>query len=112
MGCFNFDQLNQLIATYGKDSPNYNPEKRPYIVTDFDNTSVFLDIEEATLIYQLEHLAFNVTPEQLNQIIRKGISSQNFEAAYNTSKAKPSILIKSPLILLRATHGFITTIAV
>ncbi|MGT2549066.1 haloacid dehalogenase-like hydrolase [Acinetobacter geminorum] len=85
---FNFDQLNQLIATYGKDNPNYNPDKRPYIVTDFDNTSVFLDIEEATLIYQLEHLAFNVTPEQLNQIIRKGISSQNFEAAYNNQQGQ------------------------
>jgi hypothetical protein len=52
------------IATAGDV---FCPDKRPYIVTDFDNTSVFLDIEEATLIYQLEHLAFNVTPEQLNQ---------------------------------------------
>ncbi len=85
---FNRDQLNQLIAQYGKDSPNYNPLKRPYIVTDFDNTSVFLDIEEATLIYQLQQLAFAVTPEQLNTIIRKGISKQNFVADYNNSQGQ------------------------
>jgi hypothetical protein len=40
------------------------------------------------VIYQLEHLAFNVTPEQLNQIIRKGISSQNFEATYNNQQGQ------------------------
>ncbi|MEB3767645.1 haloacid dehalogenase-like hydrolase [Acinetobacter sp. MD2] len=85
---FNREQLNQLIKTYGKDSPNYNPQKRPYMVTDFDNTSVFLDIEEATLIYQLEHLAFKVTPAQLNQIIRKGINNQNFVAEYNNQQGQ------------------------
>lgn len=86
---FNREQLNQLIADYGKTSPNYNPQKRPYIVTDFDNTSIFLDIEEATLIYQLEHLAFGATPSQLNSIIRKGISQQNFVADYHNAKGQP-----------------------
>lgn len=86
---FNREQLNQLIANYGKNSPNYNPQKRPYIVTDFDNTSVFLDIEEATLIYQLEHLAFAVSPDQLNAILRKGILQQNFVADYNNLKGQP-----------------------
>ncbi|MEB3754197.1 haloacid dehalogenase-like hydrolase [Acinetobacter sp. MD2(2019)] len=83
---FNRQQLEQLIQQYGKNSPTYNPAKPPYIVTDFDNTSVFLDIEEATLIYQLEHLDFKVSPEQLNQIIRKDIGNDNFVAEYNNQQ--------------------------
>ena len=70
---FNHAQLNQMITQYGKLSPNYNANKKPYAVFDFDNTSVFLDIEEAALIYQLEQLQFKVTPQQLDKIIRTNI---------------------------------------
>lgn len=86
---FNKQQINSLILKYGKQSPNYNSNKPAYIVADFDNTSVFLDIEEATLIYQLENLLFKATPEQLNVIIRKNISDKNFVADYNNAKGEP-----------------------
>ncbi|MCF9034373.1 haloacid dehalogenase-like hydrolase [Acinetobacter nectaris] len=85
---FNRKQIDSLILKYGKQSPNYNPAKPSYIVADFDNTSVFLDIEEATLIYQLEHLLFKVTPEQLNSIIRKNISDKDFVADYNNAQGQ------------------------
>lgn len=86
---FNREQINALILKYGKHNPHYNPAAPAYIVADFDNTSVFLDIEEATLIYQLENLKFKVTPEQLNQIIRKNISAQNFVESYHNAAGQP-----------------------
>ena len=85
---YNRQQLNQMIAEYGKSSGNYNPAKPPYVVFDFDNTSVFLDIEEATLIYQLEQLKFKVSPAQLNQVIRTGIATQDFAADYHNAQGQ------------------------
>ena len=32
---FNKSQIEKLIATYGKTSPNYNPAKPPYAVFDW-----------------------------------------------------------------------------
>lgn len=91
---FNHAQLNQMITQYGKLSPNYNANKKPYAVFDFDNTSVFLDIEEAALIYQLEQLQFKVTPQQLDKIIRTDISDKPFSTDYN-NKAGQSVNINT-----------------
>ena len=86
---FNREQINQLIQRYGKQSPHYDAQHPPYIVSDFDNTAIFLDIEEATLIYQLENLQFKVTPEQLQQIIGKDIKTSNFVPEYNNQQDQP-----------------------
>jgi phosphoserine phosphatase len=80
---FNQAQIEQLISRYGKHSAGYNPKKPPYAVFDWDNTSIFLDIEEAVLAYQIQELLFKATPEQLNEAIRKNIDSTDFAAAYN-----------------------------
>jgi len=71
---FNRGRLNQLIAEYGKGSKDYNPQKPPYAVFDWDNTCIFLDVEEATLVYQLENLRFAATPEELDQAVRMNIN--------------------------------------
>lgn len=86
---FNKAQLEKLIATYGKGSANYNPAKPPYAVFDWDNTMVFLDIEEATLIYQLENLKFNMTPAQMDKALRMNIPASNFKADYNNAAGQP-----------------------
>ncbi|GHT69512.1 phosphoserine phosphatase [Bacteroidia bacterium] len=75
---FNRVQMEQLIDRYGKHSPDYNPAKPPYAVFDWDNTSIFLDIEEAVLAYQIQQLAFAATPEQFSEAIRKDIPSTHF----------------------------------
>lgn len=76
---FNRVQLDKMLATYGKSSPNYDPAKPPYVVFDWDNTSIFLDIQEALLVYQLENLRFAMTPAQLDNAIRKDIPTTNFD---------------------------------
>lgn len=86
---FNREQIDKMIAAYGKSSPNYDPKKRPYVVFDWDNTTVFLDIEEAALIYQLENLRFGATPEQLNTAIRMNIPSKDFDEGHHNAAGEP-----------------------
>lgn len=86
---FNKSQLEKLIAVYGKGSPNYNPAKPPYAVFDWDNTMVFLDIQEATLIYQLQNLKFNMTPAQMDKALRMNVPSVNFKPDFNNAAGQP-----------------------
>ena len=72
---FNKTQIEKLINTYGKSRSNYNPEKPPYAVFDCDNTTIFLDIEETNLAYQLENLIFGCTPNQLKNVLCTGIDT-------------------------------------
>jgi phosphoserine phosphatase len=85
---FNKEKLEKLINEYGKNSENYNPDKPPYIVVDWDNTSIFLDIEEATLVYMMQNLVFGASPEQLNEAIRKGVDMSDFSANFNNLAGK------------------------
>ncbi|MDR2113527.1 MAG: haloacid dehalogenase-like hydrolase [Candidatus Accumulibacter sp.] len=82
---FNREQLDNFIAAYGNASASYNPGKRPYVVFDWDNTSIFLDIEEAALIYQLENLVFGATPAQLDKAIRMNIADKSFAKGFNNA---------------------------
>lgn len=86
---FNRQQLNNLIAKYGKSNPNYKPDQPPYVVFDWDNTSVFLDIQEILMIYQLEHLRYAMTPQQLDTALRMNIPTTNFNADYNNAAGQP-----------------------
>ncbi|HOU22718.1 MAG TPA: hypothetical protein PLN42_00540, partial [Anaerolineae bacterium] len=38
-------RLNEMFDLYGKGSPTYNENDRPYAVFDFDNTTSILDVE-------------------------------------------------------------------
>jgi phosphoserine phosphatase len=86
---FNKAQIEKLLVTYGKASPGYNPAKPPYAVFDWDNTMVFLDVEEATLIYQLENLRFAMTPEQLAKALRMAVPKTDFVKDYNNAAGQP-----------------------
>ena len=86
---FNKAQIEKLLATYGKGSAGYNPANPPYAVFDWDNTMVFLDIEEATFIYQLENLLFNMTPEQMDKALRMEVPKGNFVKDYNNAAGQP-----------------------
>lgn len=85
---FNRQQLDALILQQGKRSPSYNPERPPYAVFDWDNTSIFLDIEEAVLIYQLEHLRFGATPQQLEVALRRNIPRTAFKPEYRNAAGR------------------------
>lgn len=65
----NWDEFNSRKIDRLIQEAKQKPAHSLYAVFDFDNTTAFLDIEEATLIYQLENLKFSMKPEILKEII-------------------------------------------
>ena len=84
-----YNALNNLIVEDGVKSANYNPEKKPYAVFDWDNTSIINDIGEGVMLYQAEHLKYKMTPEKMNTVIRENIPSDNFSKEFNNKEGKP-----------------------
>lgn len=86
---FNRQQIDAMIAAYGNTSSRFDASRPPYAVFDWDNTSIFLDIEEAVLAYQLETLRFAATPQQLETAIRMNVPVRDFDARYNNAAGSP-----------------------
>jgi HAD superfamily phosphoserine phosphatase-like hydrolase len=80
---FNKSRIEQTINAHGKHSAGYSPDRPPYAVFDWDNTSIFLDIQEAVLAFQLKNLVFGATPEVLQEAIQKNIGQEDFAPEYN-----------------------------
>lgn len=59
--------VNEFIETYAGT-------ENAYVVTDFDNTCSIFDVEEQLAVYQLLHMAFACTPEELPDILATGLS--------------------------------------
>lgn len=73
-----YKKINDLIGKYGKDSPSYDPENRPFAVFDWDNTSIIGDVEEALLYYMVKNLAFKMDPFDFDRVIRLNVSKDDF----------------------------------
>lgn len=80
--------INDFITAYGKDSPSYNKNNPPYAVFDFDNTTSILDVEEQLEIWQLDHLAFAIPPEQIKAILLTGIPQDKLDATYGADNGE------------------------
>ena len=85
----NWDEFNSRKIDRLIQEAKQKPAHSLYAVFDFDNTTAFLDIEEATLIYQLENLKFSMKPEILKEIIYKDIPPSNFNSDYNNKNHQP-----------------------
>ena len=46
-----------------------------YAVFDFDNTSAIFDVEEQLAIYQLQHMAFAMSPMKLHDVLLTQLSN-------------------------------------
>lgn len=77
-----FHFINKLIEDHGRDNPAYNPEKKPFAVFDWDNTSIIGDVEEASFYYLVTQLAFKINPDELYHIIRKNVDKGDFKDPY------------------------------
>jgi len=62
--------LNDFIALYGKDSPNYNPNS--YVVFDFDDTCAIYDVAVLERYHRLQTMQFQFTPEQCRSVLASG----------------------------------------
>lgn len=70
-----YQALCDVIAAYGNESSSYNPDKPPYVVFDFDNTSAIMDIEDLLMLYMLLHLNYKLTPEQFQAVLFDGVAA-------------------------------------
>lgn len=75
--------INELIAKHGKDNKAYNPEKKPFAVFDWDNTSIIGDVEEALLYYMVRNVSFKMEPEELYELIRKNVDKKDYPKKFN-----------------------------
>lgn len=91
MSARNTAAVNQLLAAQGKSSPGYKASHKPYAVFDWDNTCIMNDCEEALLIYQIDHLAYKLTPDEFAQVLRTGVPDGPFKAemGYKNIEGKP-----------------------
>jgi len=77
--------MQKFIDTYGTKGSNYNAAKKPYVVFDWDNTSIMNDTEEALFMYQIQNLSFKLTPEELGKIVTKDVPQGAFNKEYNNA---------------------------
>ena len=69
--------LTELLTDYGNKSKAYDPQCRPYAVFDFDNTTIIDDIAQTLLVYQIENLSFSIAPEDMFEVLTRGVSDQD-----------------------------------
>ncbi len=74
--------INSFLKTYGNQSPSYDANNRPYAVFDFDNTTSILDMEEQLMIWQLDHLAFAIAPDKMEDVLLTGIPKDKLTLTY------------------------------
>lgn len=80
-----YQAVNELIEKHGVKSPSYNPNKKPYVIFDWDNTSIMNDTEEALFVYQINHLAYKLTPEEFSKVIRTNVPEGPFADGYKNA---------------------------
>lgn len=63
-----YKQLNQLIEQ-NKTTDDVDNQDKPYVVFDFDNTSIIGDVEDNLMVYMLDHLLYKLTPQELEEVL-------------------------------------------
>lgn len=70
--------VQNLMDKHGAGSPGYDPNRKPYVVFDWDHTSIMNDTEEALFLYQIDHLAFKMKPEEFYEVIKMNVPNGPF----------------------------------
>lgn len=90
----NARRIEAVLQQYGNTGAGYSPARQPYVVFDWDNTSIMNDCEEALFMYQIEHLAFQLDPDAFARVLRDEIPDGPFkvEAGYVTRDGQPVLM--------------------
>ncbi|KOR79343.1 phosphoserine phosphatase [Bacillus sp. FJAT-21352] len=73
-----YKSVQNLIDKHGAGITGYDPKRKPYVVFDWDHTSIMNDTEEALFLYQIDHLAYNMQPEEFYEVIKKNVPNGPF----------------------------------
>ncbi len=87
-----YKSMQKLIDENGKNSAGYKASNKPYAMFDWDNTCIMNDTEEALYMYQIENLAFKLTPEEMGALVRKNVPEGPFVKDYNNAAGLPVTL--------------------
>lgn len=90
-----YQALCDVIAAYGNESSSYNPDKPPYVVFDFDNTSAIMDIEDLLMLYMLLHLNYKLTPEQFQAVLFDGVAAGIADSEELLDSSNPKATIRN-----------------
>ena len=82
------DTLQELCSQYGKNAANYKENRHPYAVLDFEDTTSIGNVQEQLMIWQLDHLAFAISPETMKSVLQTGISKKGLEMTYGAADGK------------------------
>jgi hypothetical protein len=58
-------RIEGVMCHLGTGGTGYDREHPPYVVFDWDNTSIVNDTEEALLVFQIETFSFRIRPLSL-----------------------------------------------
>lgn len=69
--------IDDFIALYGKGGKHY--QENSYVVFDFDNTSAIFDVQQQMIPWQMDKMAFVLTPGELSTSLAHGLKPGRFE---------------------------------
>lgn len=88
----NFDAIDKLIHKHAsKNSPD--DADAEYAVFDWDNTSIINDVTDKLFLYQMDRLAYKLTPEEFAQNLVRTIPGGLFKESI-TNKAGASVSLE------------------
>jgi hypothetical protein len=81
--------LDQLMQTLGHTAKRHDAKRKPYAVFDWDNSCIMNDCEEALLMYQIDKLAFNLSPDEFATVVRQDVPNGPFKAEFKNNAGNP-----------------------
>ena len=82
-----YRRLNEVIQKH-KTNPAKPKSKRPYVVFDFDDTTIIRNVQKGVMIYMMETLSYKLTPEEFSEILNSiQPTDSNAEWLPNTTAA-------------------------
>ncbi len=63
-----YQRLTHLIAKYANDSEQ-SIDQRPYVVFDFDDTTIIHNVQKSIMIYMMYTLTYKLTPEEFYALL-------------------------------------------
>ncbi len=82
-------KIQRLIEKYGQLGRDYDPDKKPYAVFEWDQTAIFNSAQEAFFHYLVDNLLFRATPAEFAAAIRRNVPRTDFPPAYTNQAGQP-----------------------
>lgn len=89
-----YNSVQQLINNYGENGPKYNSNNAPYAVFDWDDTSIINDVTDKFFIYQIDQLAYKLTPSEFAKVIKLTVPNGPFSGEVKNNNGEQITLEK------------------